>query len=78
MKQTKDISAGKTKGNDIHIHLDEIPPEVADTLARGCLRLYYQIIAMPNGRELLDDAWEKYQQRKNAEAASSSADSSSE
>ncbi len=43
-------------GNDIHIHLDEIPPEVADTLARGCLRLYYQIIAMPNGRELLDDA----------------------
>ena len=27
-------------GNDIHIHLDEIPPEVADTLARGCLRLY--------------------------------------
>lgn len=48
-------------GNDIHIHLDEIPPEVADTLARGCLRLYYQIIAIPNGRELLDDAWEKYQ-----------------
>ena len=37
-------------GNDIHIHLDEIPPEVADTLARGCLRLYYQLIAMPNGR----------------------------
>ena len=65
-------------GNDIHIHLDEIPLEVADTLARGCLRLYYQLIAMPNGRELLDDAWEKYQQRKNAEAASSSADSSSE
>lgn len=45
-------------GNDIHIHLDDPPPEVADTLARGCLRLYYQIIAMPNGRELLDDAWE--------------------
>lgn len=65
-------------GNDIHIHLDEIPPEVAATLARGCLRLYYRIIAMSNGRELLDNEWEKYQQRKNAEAASPSADSSSE
>ena len=65
-------------GNDIHIHLDEIPPEVVATLARGCLRLYYRIIAMPNGRDLLDNEWEKYQQRKNAEAASPSADSSSE
>ena len=65
-------------GNDIHINIKKIKKEIADTLARGCLRLYYQIIAMPNGRELLDDAWEKYQQRKNAEAASSSADSSSE
>ena len=65
-------------GNDIHIHLDEIPPEVDDTLARGCLRLYYQIIAMQSGRELLDDAWEEYQQRKKAEAATPSADSSSE
>ena len=78
MKQTKDISGGKTMGNDIHIHLDEIPPEVAATLARGCLRLYYRIIAMPNGRELLDNEWEKYQQRKNTDAASPSADSSSE
>ena len=50
--------------SDIHIHLDEISPETAKMLARGCKRLYLNIIAMPGGQERLDAAWEAYQQRK--------------
>lgn len=50
--------------NNIHIHLDEIPPETASMLARGCKQLYLDIIAMPNGRAILDAEWAAYQQRK--------------
>lgn len=32
--------------SDIHIHLDEISPETAKMLARGCKQLYLDIIAM--------------------------------
>ena len=52
---------------DIHIHLDEISPETAKMLARGCKQLYLNIIAMPNGRAILDAEWEAYQQRKKGE-----------
>lgn len=50
--------------NDIRIHLDEISPEDTARLARGCKRLYLNIIAMPNGRAILDAEWAAYQQRK--------------
>ena len=50
-----------------HIHLDEISPEDTARLARGCKRLYLNIIAMPGGQERLDAAWEAYQQRKKGE-----------
>lgn len=49
---------------DIHVRLDEISPEDTARLARGCKRLYLNIIAMPGGQERLDAAWEAYQQRK--------------
>ena len=52
---------------DIHIHLDEISPETTKMLARGCKQLYLNIIAMPNGRAILDAEWEAYQQRKKGE-----------
>ena len=48
---------------DIHVRLDEISPEDTARLARGCKRLYLNIIAM-GGQERLDAAWEAYQQRK--------------
>lgn len=50
--------------NSVHIHLDEISPETAAMLARGCKHLYLNIIAMPNGRAILDAEWAAYQQRK--------------
>ena len=50
-----------------HIHLDEISPETAKMLARACKQLYLNIIAMPNGRAILDAEWEAYQQRKKGE-----------
>lgn len=50
-----------------HIHLDEISPETAKMLARGCKQLYLNIIAMPNGRAILDAEWEAYQQSKKGE-----------
>lgn len=50
--------------NNVHIHLDEISPETAAMLARGCKHLYLNIIAMPNGRAILDAEWAAYQQRK--------------
>ncbi len=53
--------------SNIHIHLDEISPEDADRLARGCKRLYLKIMAMPDGEAKLDAAWEAYQQRKKGE-----------
>lgn len=53
--------------SDIHIHLDEISPETAKMLARGCKQLYLDIIAMPNGQAILDAEWEAYQRRKKGE-----------
>lgn len=50
--------------NNIHINLDKISPETAAMLARGCKQLYLNIIAMPNGRAILDAEWAAYQQRK--------------
>ena len=50
-----------------HIYLDEISPETAKMLARGCKQLNLNIIAMPNGRAILDAEWEAYQQRKKGE-----------
>lgn len=36
--------------SDIHIHLDEISPETAKMLARGCKQLYLDIIAIKFGQ----------------------------
>ena len=51
------------------INTSEISPGDIIRLARGCKRLYLDIMATPDGKEKLDAAWDAYQKRKRGEEA---------